>query len=64
MSVRRDVTKWVWLSVITTNAGNEDVRVPVAEDEWNRTDRRAVERLAAFAERVGTYVQRSSQRLL
>lgn len=54
----------VWLSVITTNSGNADACVPADDEDWTDTDRNAVAELEEFAEQVGTYIQRTSYRLL
>jgi hypothetical protein len=64
MSKPRTVTDWVWLTVTTPDAWNEDARVPADAEEWNESDRRIVIRMERLAQRVGTHVQRTSYRLL
>jgi hypothetical protein len=54
----------VYYSVITTNAGNQEIELPASLDDWTDADRASFKRLEDFAERVGASIQTQSRPLL
>jgi hypothetical protein len=64
MNKQPDTTEYVWLTVTTTNAGNEDRRVPADYTAWSKADHRAVARLERLADLAGTHLLRTSYRVL
>lgn len=56
--------EYLYYSVITTNAGNLECRLPEDERDWTEADRKQFHRLDRKAEAVGTYIQRHDYPLL
>jgi len=58
------MTEYLYYSVITTNSGNLEVRLPADVAEWTSADRKQMHRLERKAEAVGTYIQQHTYPLL
>lgn len=57
-------TETLYFSVITTNSGNLEFRLPADTEEWTAADQRKWRKLERAAEAAGTYIGRHSYPLL